>query len=221
MFADSQLDRPLDELPLVFFDIETTGLEYARCHIIEVAAVEFRGGKETARFSSFVKPIDPDQPATLFGKPVAAIPAEITRITGIGREMVEGAPEFEEIYPALRKTFGEAILVAHNAEFDLSFLAHKLEKMGEKRPTNPIIDTLKLSRALERGPGPHNMDYLKKKYGITAAKAHRALDDTLALQEVFLKLAAQIPRTGPLKLRDLVKLHGPPLEFRVYPSQGR
>jgi DNA polymerase-3 subunit alpha (Gram-positive type) len=224
---DALLDRKLDDCSLVFLDIETTGLDYSKEHIIEVAAVTVRDGAELAAFGTLVKPIVRQG---LFAEMVP-IPKEITRITGIEGSQLEDKPPFEEIYPDLLKAFGESILVAHNAAFDISFLAFKFQSMGVPLPANPVLDTLALSRAVSPELKSHSMDALKGFYGVKAEKAHRAMDDTRALVTVFdkiLDLAArkrfpqQAASTSPRKLfclRDLQDCFKAVMPFAVVPSQ--
>lgn len=224
---EALLQKPLSELPLVFVDIETTGLDYAKDHIIEVAALAVQGGAEGAAYCTLIKPIVRQG---LFAEP-APIPKEITRITGLEASHLETQPVFEDVCPDFLAALGSAIVVAHNASFDVSFLAHKLQSLGRPLPTNPVLDTLQLSRAVSPELKSHSMDALKGFYGIKTERAHRALDDTRALVRVFDKIlslalrkhfADRQARGGPqqvLTLGDLQQRYRALMPFAVSPQQ--
>ena len=181
---DALLNLTLDECPLIFLDIETTGLDYSKDHIIEVAAVGVKGGAEFSSWSTLVKPVVRQG---LFAEMVA-IPKEITKITGIEGGQLADQPVFEEIHETLMKQLAGGVLVAHNAAFDVSFLAYKIQSMGLPLPTIPVIDTLALSRAVSPDMKSHSLTALKGFYGVKAEKSHRALDDTRATVQVFDKI---------------------------------
>ncbi len=181
---DALLNLTLDECPLIFLDIETTGLDYSKDHIIEVAAVGVKGGAEISSWSTLVKPVVRQG---LFAEMVA-IPKEITKITGIEGGQLADQPVFEEIHETLMKQLAGGVLVAHNAAFDVSFLAFKIQSMGLPLPAMPVIDTLALSRAVSPELKSHSLTALKGFYGVKAEKSHRALDDTRATVRVFDKI---------------------------------
>ena len=93
----------------VAFDLETTGLDSGRDEIIEIGLARFGQGQVLERFQSFVKPNRP-------------IPADITHLTGIHQEDVDGAPTFADIMPQLTAHFGDSPVIAHNAGFDMAFM---------------------------------------------------------------------------------------------------
>lgn len=93
----------------IVFDIETTGLSVANCGITEIGAVKIQGGQVLARYNTFVNP----------GMP---IPQNITELTGITNEMVADAPGIEKAIPDFLDFVGERLLIAHNANFDISFI---------------------------------------------------------------------------------------------------
>src|SRR5260221_9467017 len=94
---------------LVAIDLETTGLDASTAQIIEIGAVKFRDGEIIGNYSTLV---DPESP----------IPPKITSITGIRPEDILGKPKLRDVLPQLKEFVGDAILVGHNIEFDLSFL---------------------------------------------------------------------------------------------------
>ncbi len=213
MAQQELLSHRLSDCTFVFFDIETTGLDPSQAHIIEVATCTVKNGEEVGNYSSFVCPM---VPGTLFS--TVSVPPEITRITGIRNSDLAGQPTFETIYADLLNSLDDGILVAHNAEFDLSFLAAKMKPLG-KLPPNPVLDTLRISRSVAPELSRHGMDSLKSVYGIKAERAHRALDDTRALAELFPKLVKRAYPDGNPTLRELLKHHGPMLPFDVPPPK--
>ena len=134
-------DADFDD-PYIAFDLETTGLKADRDRITEIGAVRMQGGRELDRFQTFVDPGIP-------------IPAEVTRLTGIRNEDVAGAPTEEEALRAFLDFAGDTVLCAHNADFDLGFLAEGCKRYGI--PFDPTgVDTLILQffrRQLGMGRG--------------------------------------------------------------------
>lgn len=173
---DTILGGSVHELPLVFFDIETTGLSVEKGdEIVEIGAVKTVGGEETASLENLVKP----------GRP---IPPESTRIHGISDLFVMGAPTIGELAADLLKFMEGCVIIAHNAPFDIGFLSAALEKQGMKLPKNLILDTVALSRAVIPELPNHKLDTLKKHFAVPAARSHRALDDSRSLAKVFDKM---------------------------------
>lgn len=170
-------EMPLQEIEWVVFDVETTGFNSAEEEIIEIGAVKIRDGVIVDRFSSFVNP----------GR---TIPPKITELTGIDNSMVADAPTIAEIIPAFVQFFQGAILVAHNAIFDLRFLQKALQRAGhgEIVPTITILDTLNLARALLKELKNHKLDTLTEYYGVSLQNHHRACDDAAATGEVLIKM---------------------------------
>ncbi len=178
------LDRPLSRLVAVAFDLETTGLDPKRDEIVQIGAVRILGGR-LLRGEIFDQLVDPGRP----------IPAGSTRFHGITDPMVEDAPP-PAIALARFKTFvGEAILVAHNAAFDLAFLRRK-EELAGVRFDNPVLDTLLLSAVLDPEIGDHSLDAAAARHGITVRARHTALGDAVATAELFLALVPRLRRRG-------------------------
>lgn len=156
--------------PLIFVDLETTGANFANDRIIEVGVVEVDqdGVRE---WSSLVDP----------GRPV---PPFITGLTGIDTTMVESAPRFEQLAPALLERLRGRLFIAHNARFDYGFLKHEFRRLGvDFRATS--LCTVKLSRKLFPGHHRHNLDTLVERYGIATGDRHRALADARVLWDLW------------------------------------
>ena len=135
-------DRLLADLPLAALDLETTGLSPARGdRIIEIAIVVGRRGEEPRTWSSLV---DPE-------RPVAA-----THIHGITDAMLQGQPRFADLVPAIAAQLDGAVVVAHNAPFDMGFLDHECAGAGLRLPVRPVLDTLGLARRI-LGLGDHRL----------------------------------------------------------------
>lgn len=169
--ADGE-DRNIDGT-FVVFDLETTGFSPIKDKIIEIGAVKVQEGKIVDRFSTFVNPKIP-------------IPFEITKLTGIDDSMVETAPEIEAVLPEFLAFCEDAILVAHNASFDVSFLAQNCRNQGMD-PNFIAVDTVALARALMPTLSKYKLNIVAKALNISLENHHRAVDDAGATAEIFVK----------------------------------
>jgi DNA polymerase-3 subunit epsilon len=152
-----------------------------------VAVVRVRGGQPRERFSTLVDPARP-------------IPPAITRLTGISRASVEGAPTFEQAAPALLEFIGDAVVVAHNAPFDRAFLQAELRRAYNRSLVTPFLCTVRLARRLVPGLPSYRLDVLAAAFDLLIRDRHRALGDAEATAEILCRLLA---RLGPCSLRDL------------------
>ncbi|GIO83804.1 DNA polymerase III PolC-type [Paenibacillus faecis] len=166
--------RPVDleTATFIVFDIETTGLSVTQNKIIEVAAVKMKEGKEIDRYATFVNPHE-------------RIPYNIQQLTSITDEMVQDAPDVEPVLKRFVEFAGDAILVAHNARFDVDFVNAKLKELGMPMLENPVLDTLELARMLFPTLKNHRLNTLAAKYKVSLENHHRAIDDTVALGEIL------------------------------------
>ncbi|MCB6607426.1 PolC-type DNA polymerase III [[Clostridium] symbiosum] len=170
----------------VVFDIETTGFSPVKNKIIEIGAVRVEEGKIVNRFSSFV---NPDVP----------IPFEIEKLTGINDNMVLDAPKIEKVLPEFLKFCEGAVMVAHNAGFDISFIKENARQQGlEFNPT--VLDTVSLARVLLPNLNRFKLDTVAKELKISLANHHRAVDDAGATAEIFVRFIKM------LKERDIFDL---------------
>ncbi len=176
-------NQSLDEEYIVF-DIETTGFSAQDDKIIEIGAVKIVNGEITDRFSSFINPEIP-------------IPFRIEKLTGISDSMVMDAPLVDVVLKQFLNFCGDGILVAHNAEFDKSFIKNKAAKLGLGEINNTIVDTLPLGRFLI--PNLHNfkLDTICKHLNVSLENHHRAVDDAAATADMFMKMI------NMLKERDI------------------
>lgn len=174
----------------VVFDIETTGLSKETESITEIGAVKVVDGKIIDRFSTFVNPERP-------------IPTEITKLTGITNEMVADAPVITEILPKFLEFCQDAVLVAHNANFDTGFIRLNAERKCGIEVKNTVLDTLELSRALLPELKKHKLDIVCEQLGVSLEGHHRAVNDAEATAEVFLKFIDMLVEKEIYKVDDI------------------
>ena len=148
---------------IVCFDIETTGLDNRRDVITEIGAVILRNGEVTEQFSTFA---DPERPLS----------REITELTGITDAMLRGAPSQAGAIRAFLDFAGDRPLAAHNADFDMGFIAAGCRRMG-RAFTNTSIDTLILAQNLLPQLSKHKLDIVAGHLNLPAFNHHRAYDD--------------------------------------------
>ncbi|MEA4920601.1 MAG: PolC-type DNA polymerase III [Clostridiaceae bacterium] len=166
---------------IIVFDLETTGLNPAKCEIIEIAAVKVKNGEIIDRYHTYVKPSSP-------------IPYEITTLTGINDSMVSDSPGIENILPGFLEFCGNCPMCAHNADFDISFIKKACEKIGTDRQFCSI-DTVELSRVLLPHLKKHRLNDIASEFNFTF-KHHRAEDDTEVLAKIFFELVKMIKDKG-------------------------
>ncbi|OQB14228.1 MAG: DNA polymerase III PolC-type [Firmicutes bacterium ADurb.Bin193] len=160
---------------IVVFDTETTGLNPQTDRIIEIGAVKITNGEISDRFSTFVNP----------GIPISEKITELTRITD---EMVADAETIESVLPAFLEFCGGAVLVAHNASFDMGFLRANAERLGISFSPD-YIDTVEMARGALPELDNHKLNIVAKALGISLEGHHRAVNDAEATAQIYLKLA--------------------------------
>ena len=181
-------DMPLDG-EYVAFDLETTGLYARRDKIIEIGAVRMRQGQEIDRFQTFV---DPGQP----------LEKRTTDLTGITDDMLRGAPTIEEALPAFMEFVGDSVLVAHNADFDTTFIQWACRRQGiEYRLTS--VDTLTISQNLLTQLSKFSLDVVAKHFDLDDFNHHRAGDDALVCGRVFGRLIPMLKQQGVENLQSV------------------
>ncbi|MBY0120657.1 PolC-type DNA polymerase III [Bacillus sp. S/N-304-OC-R1] len=173
--AYNSAKRKLSEDTFVVFDVETTGLSAVYDTIIELAAVKIHNGEIVDRFESFANPHHPLSATTI-------------NLTGITDDLVENAPEVEEVLQKFHDWTGDSVLVAHNASFDMGFLNVGYKKIGLEKAPNPVIDTLELARYLYPDMKNHRLNTLAKKFDVELTQHHRAIYDAEATGYLLLKM---------------------------------
>jgi DNA polymerase-3 subunit alpha (Gram-positive type) len=176
----------------VVFDIETTGFSSSKNRIIEIGAVKIQGGTVIDRYSTFVNPQVP-------------IPFEIEKLTGINDNMVLPHPKIDEILPQFLDFCSDAVLVAHNASFDISFIAYNATRLGI--PFTPtVIDTVALARLLLPNLNRYKLDTVAKALKISLENHHRAVDDAGCTALIFAEFVQMLRDRGVESLDELNQL---------------
>ena len=166
----------------VVFDLETTGFSSAKDKIIEIGAVKVENGEITDKYSTFVNPKIP-------------IPFRITQLTSITDEMVMESPEIETILPQFLKFVGDAVLVAHNASFDVSFIEENCRQQGIE-PDFTSVDTVGLARVLLPTLSKFKLNVVAKALNISQEHHHRAVDDARVTAEIYVKFIQMLEERG-------------------------
>ena len=178
--------------PYVVFDIETTGFSPLSDRIIEIGAVKVVNGTITDKFSTFVNPDIP-------------IPFRIEQLTSINDSMVLPAPKIDKVLPDFLKFCEGCALVAHNASFDVSFIAHNAEELG--LPFDPtVLDTVTLARVLLPQLNRYKLDTVAKALNVSLENHHRAVDDAGATAEIFVAFLKMLKERDISTLDELNKL---------------
>ena len=190
-------DRPLSEVEFVAFDLETTGLFPVVDRIVEFGAVRFR--LDGCELGTWEQLVDPE----------CSIPPGVTEIHGITDAMVRGQPTLVQTLPGFLDFLGstEAILLAHNATFDLGFLNFAAAKTGLTLPANPVIDTLDLARTCVRGAPSCRLEDLVVHLGLAESEDHRALSDSRLAMVFFTHMAGRLEHLHTVE--DLFRLSPP------------
>lgn len=172
----------------VVFDLETTGFSAIKDKIIEIGAVKIQNGEIIDKFSEFVNPKRP-------------IPFQITQLTSITDEMVMDAEDIEILLPRFLDFVGDAVLVAHNASFDVGFIEQNC-RYQDIVPDFISVDTVALARVLLPTISKYKLNNVAKALNISLENHHRAVDDAGATAEIFLKFIEM------LKERNITTLKG-------------
>ena len=188
----SDLGTPLSDVTFVIVDLETTGGAPAEAGITEIGAVRVRGGLRLGEFQSLVNP----------GAP---IPPFVAALTGITDSLVASAPRLPAVLPSFLEFLGDAVLVAHNAPYDVGFLKAACRMHGFDWPDPPVVDTARLARvALHRDETRNcKLATLAAHFRAEVSPTHRALDDALATTDVLHGLLGRVADFGVTTLEDV------------------
>ena len=194
MHAEEIGGKSLKQITFVVFDTETTGLKpSAGDEIISIAGVRIRDGRviEAAPFSRLVKS-------------GMKIPRESIRFHGITDEMVMGEAPIAEVLSDFRDYIGDAVLVAHNAAFDMTFLRSRQDVTGI-RFDNLVLDTLLLSVFVDQDSRNHSLDAIAKRMGVSIKGRHTALGDSITTAHIFVRLLDLLEARGVTTLRHAME----------------
>ncbi|MFD4250833.1 DEDD exonuclease domain-containing protein [Amycolatopsis thermoflava] len=188
-----ELGTPLRDTTFVVFDLETTGTKPGPDGITEIGAVKVRGGEVLGEFATLVDP----------GMPV---PPQIVALTGITSAMLHDAPKIDRVLPAFLEFASGAVLVAHNAPFDTSFMRAACLHHGYLWPKPAVVCTVRLARrVLTRQDSPSfRLSALAALFGSPVTPNHRALDDARATVHVLHALLERVGNVGVQSLEELL-----------------
>ena len=183
-------DKKIDDEEFVVFDIETTGLNSHTNEIIEIGAVKIKSGRIVDRYSQLINP----------GRP---IPYHITEITSITDEQVANEPKIDKVIGKFVDFVGDAVLVAHNAPFDMGFIKRDIKKYLNIDYQCSVIDTLQMARDLFPDLKKYGLGDLNKTLGLALEKHHRAVDDSQATANMFIIFLEKYKEKGLEYMKDI------------------
>jgi DNA polymerase III subunit epsilon len=193
----SLTDLPLEDAPYVVFDLETTGTRPGVSRIVELGAVRMQGFEVVGKLERLVDPGTP-------------IPAEITRLTGIAPIHVRGRPRIGTVLDEFLSFAQGAVLVAHNARFDVGFVDAELSRIHGRRLAAPVLDTVMLARRLMVGRLPGmSLGALAERFDTEVRPCHRALADAAATGEVLVHLLGMSQERGVRTVGQAIAFSGP------------
>ncbi|MCT4618655.1 MAG: PolC-type DNA polymerase III [Marinisporobacter sp.] len=184
----------------VVFDIETTGLSSKNDKITEIGAVKISNNEIIDRFNILINPEMP-------------IPPKIVELTGITDEMVKNEPTITEVLPEFLAFIEDFPVVAHNANFDTSFIKYNCTQMGLSF-NNPIIDTLRLSKILLPKLKRYKLNVVAKELDVKLENHHRAVDDAEATANIFIKFLEMLKEKEITKLNELNDLYAKSVDVK-------
>lgn len=186
------LDSSVNDVQFVCFDLETTGLDQNKEHIIEIGAVKCTTSEIIETFQTLVQ-INTN------------IPVESTRINQITDTMLMGAPQITEVLSRFLQFIGDAVLVAHNIYFDFGFVnAALLNNNFELMVNKFLVDTVKTARKAEPGLNSYALGSLSQHFNISVEQQHRALDDAKACRKIMIHCIDKMSILGELSLSEIL-----------------
>jgi DNA polymerase-3 subunit epsilon len=205
--AGDRLDVPLESARFVVVDLETTGLRPGESRICEIGAVRLEGLVGTGTFATLVDP----------GVP---LPHVVSALTGITEPDLVAAPGAADAVRRFLRFADDAVLVAHNARFDLAFLDREVERLTGRRLAAPVVDTVGLARRLLAGRVARvSLASLAHFFGTSVRPCHRALPDAQATAQILVSLIGLAQERGAQTVADLARLAAPRAR-RVYEKRS-
>lgn len=182
----------------VAFDTETTGFSPTGDRIVEIGAVKFRGGQIIEEKSWLIHP----------GR---RIPPWATEVHGITNEDVADKPSFKQIYPEFAEFVQGSVLMAHNARFDVSFMAEEIRRAELPMLNNLVVDSLPLFRRWFPSAKSYSLSDVAHFTEVDTGVLHRALADTVYVVLIFEKGLSK--RSATLRLGELYRQSGGAMSF--------
>lgn len=180
----------LSETEFVVLDVEAVHERRMPARIIEIGAYRVRAGEVQDEFQTLVNP-------------ETHVPRFLANLTGISSEMLLTAPRFADVVDEWLSFIGDAVLVAHNANFDLPLLNREIARVfAGFRLRNAHLCTVDLARRLVPQLDSHRLDSLTAYFGVDIPRRHRAADDALATARVFLQLLNDLSANKILTLSE-------------------
>jgi DNA polymerase-3 subunit epsilon len=190
------------QIRCVAVDLETTGLIPGHDRIVEIGAVAF--SPATGVEGEFAELVNPGIP----------IPRDASRVSGITDDMVRGRPTVAGVLPPFLAFLADAVPLAHNAAFDVGFLAADAARLGLAAPSTPVIDTRALARAVFPDRRSYALDALCRDAGLAVRSAHRGLADAHSCRMLFLACLERLEAAGAsTEPADLAAIGGPVIDL--------
>ncbi len=208
MDIGSIIDLPLSTLTYIVFDTETTGLlpsQGDEIRSIDGVSIVYRGIVTGETFERMVNPR-------------RHIPESSLRFHGITDEMVKDKPTIQSVLPQFKTFAGDAVLVAHNAAFDMKFISMKEEECGVKFD-NPVLDTLLLSVFVHDHTHDHTLNAIAARLGVEVVGRHTAVGDSLVTAQIFIRLLDLLDARGITTLGEALDASKKMFEIRKQQAQ--
>ena len=180
----------LENLSYSIVDIETTGLDPVANEIIEIGAIKIENREIKDIFNKLVRP-------------ERQVPENITNLTGITQEMVASEFPIKPIISQFVTFIGSTIIVAHNAEFDTSFLKNSMKKWLNKDMDNLIVCTVLIARDILPNLENHKLHTVAKYFGLEVTNRHRAIGDAELTYQIWLHLLHKLKERNIVTRNDL------------------
>ncbi len=180
----------LENLSYVIVDIETTGLNPAADEIIEIGAIKVENKEIKDVFNKLVKPERP-------------VPPNITDLTGISQDILVSELPIKPVISKFVSFIGNSIVVAHNADFDTSFLKNNIKKWLNKDIDNFIVCTLMISRDILPNLENHKLHTIGRYFGLETANRHRAIGDSELTYQIWMRFLEKLKEKKILTKKDL------------------